>query len=86
MASLRSGRYLETFLEPVAPSWLNMSPWRGAAPPITPETISTNMQNMCEHYRDPRNLTHNPSKRSIDLKNPTNALRKVSVFDIRLSQ
>ena len=31
MASRRPRRYLKTFLEPVASSWLNMSPWRAMA-------------------------------------------------------
>ena len=39
MASQRPGRYLITFLELVAPSWLNMSPWRAMATPFVPKMI-----------------------------------------------
>ena len=38
-ASRGAGRYLETFLECVAPSWLNMSPWRGMAAPFMPKVM-----------------------------------------------
>ena len=37
MASLRPGRYLETFLEPVASFCQSMSPWRAMATPFMPE-------------------------------------------------
>ena len=34
MVSWRPGRYLETFLEPVASLWLSMGPWRAVATPF----------------------------------------------------
>ena len=37
MVSRRSGRYLETFLEPVAPLWPSMGPWRATATPFSPK-------------------------------------------------
>ena len=39
MASQRAGGYLETFLEPVAPLWLSISPWRAMATPLMPQII-----------------------------------------------
>ena len=52
--------------------------------PIAPELIFIQIERMCENVRKLRNLTHSPSKRSIDLKFPTNALTNISTFDIRL--
>ena len=40
MASQRPQRYLKTFLEPVAPSSLNMSPYRATATPFVPNIIT----------------------------------------------
>ena len=56
------------------------------ATPIVPEIILRKNENMCENVRKLRNLTHSPSKWSIDLKFPANALTQMSIFDIRLSQ
>ena len=39
MVSRRSGRYLETFLEPVAPLSSSMGPWRATATPFSPKII-----------------------------------------------
>ena len=39
IASRRPGRHLETFLRLVAPSWLNMSPWRAMATPFVPKMM-----------------------------------------------
>ena len=40
MASQRPRRHLETFLEPVAPSSLNMSPYRAMATPFMPDIVT----------------------------------------------
>ena len=39
MGSRRSGRYLKSFLEPVASLWSSMGPWGATATPFSPETI-----------------------------------------------
>ena len=39
MASRRSGRYLETFLDPVASFSQSMSPYRATATPFTPKIM-----------------------------------------------
>ena len=39
MVSRRSGRYLETFLEPVAPLSSSMGPWRATATPFSPKIM-----------------------------------------------
>ena len=39
-ASQGAGRYLETFLECVAPSWLSISPWRAMATRFRPWELS----------------------------------------------
>ena len=39
MVSRRPGRYLKSFLEPVAPSWLNISPWRAILTTFVPKMI-----------------------------------------------
>ena len=41
IASRRPGRYLKTFLEPVAPSWFNISPFRPTATPFVPKITYT---------------------------------------------
>ena len=56
------------------------------ATPIARKLIFNKMQNVCERLPKVRNLTHSPSKWSIDLKHPTNALTKIAVFDIHLPQ
>ena len=54
--------------------------------PIVPKTILRKMQNVCDNLPKVRNLTHSPSKLSIDLNVPTNVLTKMYIFDIRLPQ
>ena len=39
MVFRRPGRYLKTFPRLVAPSWLNISPWRATAAPLMPTII-----------------------------------------------
>ena len=41
MTSQRAGGYLETFLEPVAPLWLSISPWRAMATPFMPKIMES---------------------------------------------
>ena len=41
IVSRRQGRYLKTFPQLVAPSWLNMSPWRAMATPKVPKMMWT---------------------------------------------
>ena len=47
MVSRRSGRYLETFLEPVASLWSSTSPFWATATPFMPKTIKFHDFKMC---------------------------------------
>ena len=47
MMSRRSGRYLESFLEPVASLWSSMGPFWATATPFMPKTIKFHDFKMC---------------------------------------
>ena len=86
MASQSPWNPLKTFREPVASFSQSLGPFRATAIPFMPKIITMKTCNIRQKCQQPHNTTYNPSKRSMDLKNPTNAHRKVSVFDIRLPQ
>ena len=57
MASQRPQRHLKTFLEPVAPSSLNMSPYRATATPFVPNII-TFMSSWQPRFRRPAHFQY----------------------------
>ena len=70
MVSRGPGRYLKRFLRLVAPSWLNISPWRATATHFMPKTSIFNISETYKNNEKPHNLIHYLLKLSIDIKTP----------------